>query len=168
MEKNQSEVWKSIYNLPEKKCFGCGKSNPHGLQLDFESNGKMVRTQITIPARLSGWENLTHGGIIATIIDETLAWTVIYLKRMFILTKNIYVEFKKPIFIGDKILAEGFIEEERGQKEVLAKVVLTNQKGEEVAFGRGWIATYDKEGIDRFGFLDTKFLMEFDEKVLKQ
>lgn len=103
------EKWKKIINLPHKKCFGCGPANPVGLQLEFESDETVVRTQTVIPERLAGWEKLAHGGILATILDETMAWTVIYLRRSFILTKNMNVQFLRPVFIGDEVSCFGRI-----------------------------------------------------------
>lgn len=160
--------WVKIYNLPNKKCFGCGPANEIGLKMEFESNQEKVRTITEIPPRLAGWANLTHGGITATVLDETMAWTAIYLKRSFILTKNIQVDYIRPIFIGDRIRCEGRIVEDLSPKEVVVKADIFNHKNELVAKGEGRIALFDGIGIRKFGFLDEDFLAEFEEKVLRQ
>ncbi|MCC5815329.1 MAG: PaaI family thioesterase [Leptospira sp.] len=160
--------WISIKNLPHKKCFGCGPANDIGLKLEFKSNQEVVKTETVIPARLAGWANLTHGGITATVLDETMAWTVIYFKRCFMLTKSMKVDFIRPIFVGDKIRCEGRIAKEISPKEVIIKAEIFNEAGELVARSEGSMALYDGVSIRKFGFLDEDFLTEFEEIVLKQ
>lgn len=171
------DEWKKVINLPHKKCFGCGPANTVGLKLEFESNGSILRTYTIIPERLAGWEKLAHGGVLATVLDETMAWTAIYLKRSFILTKNMKVEFLKPVFIGDRIQCEGKIIAEQNQtdeshgkvkNDVIVEARIMNQKDEVLARGEGTIALFDGRAIRKFGFLDEDFLTEFESIVLNQ
>ena len=36
-------------NRADNKCFGCGPANPHGLQMQFYTNGQTVASWITVP-----------------------------------------------------------------------------------------------------------------------
>ena len=57
----------------DDRCFVCGKQNPHGLHLDFVLEGASgVRTSLTIPERFQGFADITHGGILAMILDECM------------------------------------------------------------------------------------------------
>jgi uncharacterized protein (TIGR00369 family) len=162
------EKWIPILNLPYKKCFGCGAANDIGLKMEFESNGIEVRSYTKIPERLAGWSNLAHGGILATILDETMAWTAIYLERSYILTKKMSVEFIKPVFVGDILEARGRILQKISNREVIVEAELCNEKGEIVSKGDGTISLFTPDAIRKFGFLEEEFLLDFEKVVLHQ
>ena len=48
----------------------------------------------------------SHGGIIATILDEVMSWTAIHLIKSIIVTRTMTVEFLKPVFIGRQLTAD--------------------------------------------------------------
>lgn len=54
-------------------CFACGKNNPFGLKLewfnDYEKN--QVEAQFELDDNYCSYPGTVHGGIIATILDET-------------------------------------------------------------------------------------------------
>ncbi|MBN2810020.1 MAG: PaaI family thioesterase [Deltaproteobacteria bacterium] len=111
-------TWKPLPNL-DKYCFACGTENNFGLQMQFSSNETQVKSVLTLPDHTRGWCNLVHGGILATILDEIMSWTAIYLTRHFILTRNIEISFKKPVFIGTPLTATGSIIARDGKKALL-------------------------------------------------
>lgn len=56
-------------HMPDNICFGCGSKNPDGLQIKSyweEDEGVCVWNP---EPQYRGWENVTNGGIVATIID---------------------------------------------------------------------------------------------------
>lgn len=55
-----------------QQCFACGVRNPNGLQLVFREEGGEVVTEFTPDARFQGFPGVVHGGILATLLDETL------------------------------------------------------------------------------------------------
>lgn len=59
-------------------CFACGKDNPIGLKLsDFRFEGEDLVVDFTPAAEHQGWRQITHGGIVATLLDEIMTWRVI-------------------------------------------------------------------------------------------
>lgn len=54
-------------------CFGCGKDNPFGLKLAWFNNyeKKQVETEFTLDDNYCSYPGTVHGGIVATILDET-------------------------------------------------------------------------------------------------
>ncbi|MDJ0924966.1 MAG: PaaI family thioesterase, partial [Acidimicrobiia bacterium] len=59
-------------------CFGCGQSNPIGLGLtDFHSSEGVVSARFTPRSDYHGFSDLLHGGIVATALDEIMAWSAI-------------------------------------------------------------------------------------------
>jgi acyl-coenzyme A thioesterase PaaI-like protein len=55
-------------------CFVCGESNPAGLNLRFETDGRVVRARFTPRVEHVGFKQVVHGGIIATVLDEIMVW----------------------------------------------------------------------------------------------
>lgn len=54
-------------------CFGCGKNNPFGLKLEWFNNyeEKQVETEFELDDNYCSYPGTVHGGIVATILDET-------------------------------------------------------------------------------------------------
>lgn len=55
-----------------QRCFACGARNDAGLQLVFRQEGDAVVTEFTADERFQGFPGVVHGGILATLLDETL------------------------------------------------------------------------------------------------
>lgn len=55
------------------QCFACGRNNPFGLKLEWFNNydEKQVETEFTLSDNYCSYPGTVHGGIIATILDET-------------------------------------------------------------------------------------------------
>jgi len=62
-------------------CFACGTDNPIGLHLHFYRLGNAVCTDITLGKYHEGWQDIAHGGIISTLLDEVMSWAVMVSKR---------------------------------------------------------------------------------------
>ena len=88
-------------------CFGC--VNPEGLQLQFWERDGFVFTSYNIPSKFSGFQGLGHGGIIATLLDETSAWTVYVNLKELGITQNFSLNYIKPVFTNTDIIVEGKI-----------------------------------------------------------
>jgi acyl-coenzyme A thioesterase PaaI-like protein len=55
-------------------CFVCGKNNAQGLRLAFAyPEPGRAETSCSIPEHFSGWQRMTHGGLLATLLDEAMA-----------------------------------------------------------------------------------------------
>jgi len=56
-------------HMPGNICFGCGTLNPEGLQIKgFWEGDEGVCVWYPEP-KYRGWENVTNGGVVATLID---------------------------------------------------------------------------------------------------
>lgn len=61
-----------------QRCFGCGTENPIGLRLKFRRADGGVRAEFRARPEYQGWDGVLHGGILLTLLDETLAYATIY------------------------------------------------------------------------------------------
>jgi len=59
-------------------CFVCGLGNPIGLKMVFHEDCEkaQVRAELTVPDTYRSYPGVVHGGIVATILDETSALTL--------------------------------------------------------------------------------------------
>jgi acyl-coenzyme A thioesterase PaaI-like protein len=56
-----------------------------------------------------GWSDIAHGGIISTILDEVMSWTILYFKRCFFVTRRLEIKYIKPVKTGVPLIASGSI-----------------------------------------------------------
>jgi uncharacterized protein (TIGR00369 family) len=81
-------------------CFGCGMKNPIGLKLKFKWDGKKVIAEF-IPHKFhQGWADIIHGGIIAAVLDEAIAYAAGY-EGIKCVTAAMQVRFKHPLTVGE-------------------------------------------------------------------
>ena len=88
-------------------CFACGTANPNGLDLHFYRSVETICTDITLGKYHVGWQNIAHGGIISTVLDEVMSWTVMYFKKTFFVTRKMEIKYVRPVFIGIPLTVTG-------------------------------------------------------------
>lgn len=94
-------------------CFACGTANPIGLNLHFYRANESICTDIILGKYHEGWENMAHGGIISTLLDEVMSWTILYFRRVFFVTRRMEVKYVRPVSIGVALTAKGHLTEEK-------------------------------------------------------
>lgn len=122
--------------VDDQMCFVCGKRNPAGLQLDFELVGETeVRTCFLPTKQFQGFQDIVHGGIITTILDEVMvngAW----LRGIRAVTGKIEVRLRQAARVGEPLYFAGRILRDAG-KTVEVESEATTAKGVTVAEARG-------------------------------
>lgn len=97
-------------------CFACGSANPQGLKLSFSYNdesGEAISATV-FSRHFQGWENMLHGGIISTVLDEIMVKAAAY-KGFKCVTAALNVEFKNPAFIDKPYIIKGKVIGTRGK-----------------------------------------------------
>lgn len=81
-------------------CFVCGCENPVGLHAEFvvDSENNRARASLSIDSNFQGWQGVVHGGIIATLLDETAIYACRTLSHTAV-TAGMTIKFKKPVRI---------------------------------------------------------------------
>jgi uncharacterized protein (TIGR00369 family) len=97
-----------IYEFEPHNCFACGELNEHGLQLKLHLGERRSWTDFVLEDRFEGWVGVTHGGIIATILDEVMAWALVAEDNWGV-TARMSIQFKKPIPVGTRVHGEGWV-----------------------------------------------------------
>ncbi len=159
-EQGTAASWYPLVGV-DKDCFGCGSDNAHGLKMKFESNGEQLRSRLIMNERFRGWSNLIHGGVLSTILDETMGWTVLCLTKKFMLTKGMYVGFRKPVRIGMKITSTGYIKEHLSDRRICVVGEIRDEAGDLCASSEGEFALFTREQ-----FLRMKIMPEEDIEMM--
>ena len=101
-------------------CFGCGRANAIGLQLDgFEESGTAIRASFTPREEYRGFDGILHGGIVAAALDEVMGWTAILSEGVMALTAKLELRYRNPAPSDGTYLLEGRVAERRGRRLVL-------------------------------------------------
>jgi uncharacterized protein (TIGR00369 family) len=159
---------KPLPNVQNHKCFGCSPDNPHGLKMKFYTDDKSIFSWVTIPEHLCGWNNLAHGGVISTILDEIMGRSMIYLLKSLGLTKSMTVEFQKPVFIGHELRVEGNVIEVRNQREAMIQGVIYTREGDICAKSTGTFVLVSADKIRKMGISSEDIVGWFEEFILGQ
>ena len=88
--------------------FSSGKNNQIGLKLDTTYNNGSAETEFLLDERYSGWRGMVHGGILSTILDDTMAWAVISLKVTPV-TVKMDLRYKNPVLTNRKYFAKATV-----------------------------------------------------------
>jgi len=101
-----------------KNCLVCGVNNDFGLKTKFyETSDDEVIGIFTPHNKLQSYPNVLHGGICATILDETIGRAIMakYGQNSFGVTMELTVRYKKPVPLNQELKAVGRMTFERGR-----------------------------------------------------
>ena len=102
------------------RCFVCGPGNPIGLKLAFRLEEDICHSEFTPGADHCGYDNVTHGGIVFSALDDVMAnW--LFLKGFKAFTAKCDIRYRDALPIGVKVRLEGHC--------IKQKARLTQMKG---------------------------------------
>ena len=162
-----SKIPDNFIRIPEfsrSTCFGCGPGNVAGLKMNFYSDNKSVISYVTVPEHFCGWQNIVHGGIVSTILDEIMGWTAIYLLKKVVLTKRMTVDFLKPVFVNQELFVQGEVLEMCDDRNAHVRAAITSPEGDTCAESHGIFRVYAIDEALQMGLLDKDILLEINEK----
>lgn len=103
-------------DVTDHHCFGCGRLNEHGLQLELvpDPDGYGVFAAFVPPPRTEGYTGMVHGGIITTVLDEVMAWSLAR-HGIWAVTGQLTTRYRQPVVLGQATTATGFLVRDRGR-----------------------------------------------------
>jgi uncharacterized protein (TIGR00369 family) len=154
---------RELPNSRNHNCFGCSPVNPSGLQMKFYTSAAAVYSKLTVPEHLCGWNNLVHGGVLTTIMDEIMNWAAIYLLKRVPMTKSIAVDFLKAVYVGRALQVQGTVLEKIGRREVLMEGRIFNEAGTCCAKATGTLTLFSPAVAKRLKITDNESLKWFEQ-----
>jgi uncharacterized protein (TIGR00369 family) len=105
-----------LAHAAQNRCFGCGENNPIGLHLRFmlAEDGTVVCDH-TVPDTFEGPPGYVHGGMIATLLDETMSKAV-RAHGLVAMTRHMSVDYLRPVPSAAPIRMEGMLVRSEGRK----------------------------------------------------
>jgi acyl-coenzyme A thioesterase PaaI-like protein len=133
------------HHLPKNYCFGCGPDNPDGLHLKFRFDevNHRVECKFRLPKKFWGPPQHSHGGIVATILDEGMG-KVNKLRQVIAVTSEMTVQYLRMVPLGKWLTVVGWEERVVG-REHYNVAEIKNDKGEVLARSTGKFIAVDPE-----------------------
>ncbi len=99
--------------MSDDYCFACGAENPIGLHLTFDFDGERVTTRKTLPREFQGYAGVAHGGIISTMLDETMCKFIAAKYNERAMTGRLEVRYKFPTPVEQELKITAWAESQR-------------------------------------------------------
>ena len=113
-----------------KMCFVCGEKNDFGLHAEFyETDDNQLVAMINPSEQHQGYPGRMHGGIAATILDETIARSICAGKdeQIWGVTLEFKTRYRKPVPLGQELKIVGRVTSEGTRSfEGSAEIILPN------------------------------------------
>jgi len=137
----------ALPKAPKNFCFGCGPDNTDGLRLKFvyDEEAKRMVARFRMARRFTGPPGHLHGGIIATILDEAMG-KVNKLHKVTAMTREMTIEYLKPVPLNQPLRAEGWEQVVRGRVHFNVGEI-RNEQGEVLARSRGTFIAIDPHKV---------------------
>ena len=117
-------------------CFVCGVENPIGLKVKFSIVNEVCIGSFTPQIQHTGYDNLTHGGILFSLLDDVMAnWAWLQGKKCF--TAKADIRYRQELPIGTEVLLEGRCTKLRGRLAQMEGVIIRKDDQSIVAESTG-------------------------------
>ncbi len=100
-----------VVESPGNHCFVCSPHNPHGLRLHFGYADGEVSATFTPDQWHQGWQGVIHGGILAALLDEAMAYTLFFAGLRGV-TVRMNVRYRKAVHAGETIVVSARLSHE--------------------------------------------------------
>jgi acyl-coenzyme A thioesterase PaaI-like protein len=128
-------------------CFVCGESNPAGLNLRFETDGQKVQARFTPRPEHVGFRETVHGGLIATVLDETMVWACVVQTGRFAFCAELSVRFVHPLQPGQTVWLRAELAANRRDRIFEARSEMRSEAGELLATATGKYLPIQKKDL---------------------
>jgi len=113
-------------------CFVCGPENRLGLKVRFRMEDDVCVGEFTPQEEHMGYNNLTHGGIMFSLLDDVMAnW--LWLKGIQCMTGRADIRYRGELPIGVPVRLEGRCDKRKGRLALMSGRVVREDSDELVA-----------------------------------
>ncbi len=133
-------------------CFGCAPGNPIGLHMQFYEDGDQVLGIWQPGTHHQGWFDTLHGGIIATLVDETGAWAITRKLQTTAMTVRLNMQYRHPVMTTDGEITVRASIANSLRNFVTVAVDVCDSHGKVCAHGEVTYCTFGPEQARQMGF----------------
>lgn len=136
MSEATSENLRPFVHAAQNRCFGCGQANEVGLHLEFMlADDDAVVCETRVSDRYEGPPGFLHGGVIATLLDESMSKAV-RARGLVAMTRHMEVNYLAAVASGSAIRMEGRVMRREGRK-LWTEAEVKNRDGRVLAKATG-------------------------------
>ncbi len=147
-----------------KQCFVCGLENPVGLQIEFYETGPgVVQSEVNFSDHYQGYPGMTHGGIIASVLDEIGGRSLMENPRHLMVTAQLNVRYRKPVPTETLLVAKGWAGKRKGRISK-AHSEIQSLDGEVLAEAELVLVDIPESKLDQVSFEEMGWRVQPDEE----
>lgn len=121
-------------------CFVCGPDNPIGLKVRFRLEDDVCVGEFTPRQEHAGYRDLTHGGIMFTLLDDVMAnW--LWLQGIQCFTARADIRYREHLPVGVAVRLEGRCTRRKGRLAMMEGRIVRQDNGVVVAEATGSFMT---------------------------
>lgn len=107
-------------DLTTWSCFACGQQHPSGLRLRFTApEAEAIRSEFVVSQEHTGLGDVVHGGIVATVFDEAMVWTLYRWRYQPHVTATMTQRFRGTIASDTPLIVTARITADRGRRRMV-------------------------------------------------
>jgi acyl-coenzyme A thioesterase PaaI-like protein len=126
-------------------CFACGSQNPRGLnmQVHYREEIRGAESLLALPREYQGWQEVIHGGILATLLDEIMMHAVWHFAGPGV-TLGLEVQYRQPLAPGELVLVRGKLTETKGRRLKAQGEIIRQEDSRLIANSQGRFLLLDE------------------------
>ncbi|MEM7449835.1 MAG: PaaI family thioesterase [Pseudomonadota bacterium] len=126
----------TTFDIDANNCFACSQTNPIGLHIRFSMEGELCVAEFTPGPHHVGYNDVVHGGILFTALDDVMAnWLFLQGRRAY--TGKANIRYRREARVGETLRLEGACVRERRRLVELTGRALVAETGEVVCETEG-------------------------------
>lgn len=126
------------------ECFVCGKDNPSGFNITFYYRNGRIEADFIPQERHIGYQNIVHGGLLATLLDECMGWSTFLSRKVMCVAAEISVRYKVSAHVGDRLTVCGELVSDR-KRLINVRGEIVRDDGTVICTGEGKFVPMQKE-----------------------
>ncbi len=112
-------------------CFVCDNdgSNPRSLRLNlmWDEEKQEVHILFKPDETWCGYSGVVHGGILASVFDDAMAWAVRQISGEWGVTADFHIRYRRPVTAGGEYTVKGRVESKKGRKAKTTAQILDTE-----------------------------------------
>jgi uncharacterized protein (TIGR00369 family) len=100
---------KAVFLPTYHGCIVCGQpdANPNTLNVRFRVTDEGVEVPFCPGPKQEGYRGLVHGGVMTSLLDETIGWAVAVARKKYFMTAELTIRFLRPLPVGTWVIIKG-------------------------------------------------------------